>query len=68
LIDLAATETDDLVETAITEADKRNLLRVDVAQRRLARMPPDRGKGKLADILGRHTVTDSKLSSAFFGS
>jgi very-short-patch-repair endonuclease len=65
LIDLAATESDDLVDTAITEADKRNLLRVDVAQQRLVRMSPGRGTRKLAEILESHTVTDSKLEQRF---
>jgi very-short-patch-repair endonuclease len=65
LVDLAGSSPPDLVEAAVNEADRRGLVRIDAARKQLARMRPARGTRRLADVLDRHVVTDSKLEERF---
>lgn len=67
LIDLAATKPPAAVEFAVNEADKKRLLRIDGASAQLADMAPRRGTRALANVLARHTVTDSQLELRFLG-
>jgi predicted transcriptional regulator of viral defense system len=64
LIDLATQATQDQLEQAINEADKRDLVRPDElrAAARAAKRP---GVAKLRGVLRRHTPTDSPLERGF---
>jgi len=66
LIDLATTlETEDDLEAAINEAEKRGLIRFDEIEEQLAQATRYPGVGALKAILARYTRTDSNLERRF---
>lgn len=67
LVDVAASSTDRQVEAAITEADKRGVLRAFELPSRLEGFPTRPGLARLRRVVGRHAfrMTDSELERRF---
>jgi very-short-patch-repair endonuclease len=65
LLDVAVSWSPSRLETAINEADRLGLLRVDAAERLLDELAGKRGIKNLRRALRAHTVTDSDLERRF---
>jgi hypothetical protein len=59
LVDLAGTLETDLLEAAINDADRLNLIDPETLEAGLGAVPQFRGRGKLRRALARYTRTDS---------